>query len=156
MKILYGLQMTQNLTDFLTEHERKTHATNVGTSMHAKMQKIVIDDDIESGDCEIINIIKQRSDLLPFFVKSAQTEVPIAGIVYGNFISRRIDRLLINPGDKTIDFIDYKTDINKSEFIDKYRHQLKEYAELLRSAYPKYKINGYILWLHDWTLECVY
>ena len=102
---------------------------------------------------DIITTIKNRPDLLLFFVKSAQTEVPIAGIVHGHFVSRRIDRLLINHNTKTIDFIDYKTDTDKNAFIEQYKYQLKEYTELLRSAYPNYKINGYILWLHDWTLD---
>ena len=147
--------MTQKLNDFLTQNEQKKYATQSGTNMHIKMQNIVADGEYTHGDIEIINIIKNRPDLLPYFTKSAKTEVPIAGKNHGQFVSRRIDRLLINHDNKTIDFIDYKTDINKDEFIDKYRYQLKEYAELLHSAYPDYKINGYILWLHDWTLECV-
>lgn len=145
--------MTQNLNDFLTQNTQKSHAVQNGTLVHAKMQNIVIDGDYICGDSYIINIIQQRADLLPFFTKNAKTEVPIAGIVNSCFISRRIDRLLINHDTKTIDFIDYKTDKNKDEFIDKYRYQLKEYAELLYSAYPDYKINGYILWLHDWVLD---
>ena len=145
--------MTQNLTDFLSEHERKTRAVNAGTAMHAKMQNIVVDAGIETGDAEIIKNIKSKPGLLPFFAKSAQTEVAIAGVLYGHFVSRRIDRLLINNDAKIIDFIDYKTDIDKAALFDKYKHQLKEYAELLHSAYPDYKINGYILWLHDWSLD---
>ena len=135
--------------------ERKKHATDTGTGMHATMQKIVIDGDTVHGDANIVNIIRNRADLLPFFVKDAQTEVAIAGYVHGFFVSRRIDRLLINHNTKTIDFIDYKTDTNKDAFIEQYKYQLKEYAELLSSAYPNYKINGYILWLHDWGLDKV-
>ncbi len=151
--ILYGLQMTQNLNDFLTQNTQKSHAVQNGTLAHAKMQGIVIDSDYICGNSDIINIIKERADLLPFFTKTAKTEVPIAGVIKGCFISRRIDRLLINHDTKTIDFIDYKTDIDKNAFAEKYKHQLKEYAELLHSAYPDYKINGYILWLHDWVLD---
>jgi ATP-dependent exoDNAse (exonuclease V) beta subunit len=91
--------------------------------------------------------------LLPFFTSNAKTEVPIAGVLRGVFVSRRIDRLLVNNDNKTIDFIDYKTDTDKNAFIEQYRHQLKEYAELLHSAYPDYKINGYILWLNDWSIN---
>lgn len=145
--------MTQKLSDFLSTCQDRGFATTNGTRMHAIMQHIIIDESGENGDAEIIKIIKSRNDLRPFFIASAQTEVPIAGVVHGQFISRRIDRLLINKSNKTIDFIDYKTDINPDEFIDKYRYQLKEYAELLRSAYPDFKISGYILWLHDWTLD---
>lgn len=151
----YGLQMTRNLNDFLHDCERKKYATDNGSEMHAKMQKVIIDSFGDVGAQDIISVIKTRPDLMPFFTASAQTEVPIAGYLNGFFISRRIDRLLINKSNKTIDFIDYKTDSNKNEFIDKYRRQLKEYAELLHSAYPGFKINGYILWLHDWTLDKV-
>lgn len=149
----YGLQMTQKLSDFLSASQNKDFATTNGTHMHAIMQHIVVDESGDCGDTDIINIIKSRADLKPFFVASAQTEVPIAGIIHGQFVSRRIDRLLINKSNNTIDFIDYKTDINPDEFIDKYRYQLKEYTELLHSAYPDFKINGYILWLHNWTLD---
>ena len=145
--------MTQKLTDFLTGAKNKEFATNTGTHMHMLLQHIVIDTDCEKGATDIITTIKNRPDLLPFFVKFAQTEAPIAGNIRGHFVSRRIDRLLINHDTKTIDFIDYKTDTDKNAFIEQYKYQLKEYAELLRSAYPDYKINGYILWLHDWSLN---
>ena len=153
MKKPYGLQMTQSLTDFLNDFEHKKRATQIGTDVHAKMQCIVVDTNICIGDSEIVEVIKNHQDLKSFFTASAQTEVPIAGIINGRFVSRRMDRLLINNDTKTINFIDYKTDTDKTVFIDKYKHQLKEYAELLRSAYPDYKINGYILWLHDWALD---
>ena len=145
--------MTQNLTDFLKGFEQKQYATQSGTDMHAKMQHIIVDDDLCVGDTDIIKTIQNRPDLHPFFVKSAQTEVAVAGNIHGHFISRRIDRLLINHDTKTIDFIDYKTDADKNVFIDKYKLQLKEYTDLLKSAYPDHKINGYILWLHDWELN---
>ena len=146
--------MTQKLTNFLNGAKNKEFATQNGTRMHALLQHIVIDDNMGCcGDINIINIVKQHTELTRFFSKHAQTEVPIAGNVYGHFISRRIDRLLINHETKTIDFIDYKTDTDKTTFIDKYVKQLKEYEHLLRSAYSDYKINGYILWLHDWTLD---
>ena len=149
----YGLQMTRDLTKFLQDAEHKKHATDIGTGMHAKMQHVTVDKDVVCGDADVVNIIKNRADLLPFFVVKAQTEVAIAGFVHGVFVSRRIDRLLINHDTKTIDFIDYKTDTDKSTFIEQYKYQLKEYAELLSSAYPEHKINGYILWLHDWALD---
>jgi len=145
--------MTQKLADFLTGAKNKEFATNNGTHMHAILQHVIIDNNVESGDSDIIKTIKTHQDLLPFFVKSAQTEVSIAGNIHGHFVSRRIDRLLINHDTKIIDFIDYKTDTDKNVFIEQYKYQLKEYTELLHSAYPNYKINGYILWLHDWTLD---
>lgn len=146
--------MTQSLTKFLQTAEQKAFATKNGTATHILMQHIVIDkDNKNTGDKDIIDIIKNRPDLQPFFVSTAKTEVPIAGILNGQFVSRRIDRLIINHDTKTIDFIDYKTDTDKNTFVDKYKTQIKEYADLLHSAYPGYKINGYILWLHDWQLD---
>lgn len=146
--------MTQKLKDFLTGVQNKDFATKNGTQTHALLRHVVIDENGGVfGNADIVEIIKNKPDLMPFFTPNAQTEVPIAGKINGTFVSRRIDRLLINHDNKTIDFIDYKTDINKTEFIEKYKKQLIEYADLLQSAYPGYKINGYILWLHDWTLE---
>lgn len=145
--------MTQNLTKFLNEAQHKEYATTAGTQTHAVLQHIIIDSEYESGDSVIIQIIKNHPDLQHFFTKTAQNEVPIAGKIHGRFVSRRIDKLLINKSTKTIDFIDYKTDTNKTAYIDKYKKQLQEYAELLRSTYPEYQINGYILWLHDWVLD---
>ena len=49
--------------------------------------------------------------------------------------------------------IDYKTDTDMDTFRDKYKKQLTEYAQLLCSAYPKYKITGFILWTQNWQLE---
>lgn len=156
MKIQSGLQMTQGLNDFLQSVMSKQYATESGTKMHLLLQSIVIDAiNGNRGDTELVSIISNRPELKPFFVLDAKTEVPIAGIIHGVFVSRRIDRLLINDKDKTVVFMDYKTDLNKIEFYDKYKKQLLEYAELLRSAYPKYKINGFILWTHDWQLEQV-
>jgi len=145
--------MTQKLTDFLTNAKNKDFAVQSGTQMHARLQHTIVDGEHTTGDTDTIKIIQSRPDLLPFFTANAQTEVPIAGNIHGHFISRRIDRLIINHKTKTIDFIDYKTDANKNTFVDKYKFQLNEYAQLLRSACPGYKINGYILWLHDWTLD---
>ena len=145
--------MTQKLKTFLTTKFSEQIATSKGTNAHLKMEHIVIDDVAgEHGDKEIIEKIKSKPELLPYFVATAQREVPIAGFIDGEFVSKRIDRLLLNHETKTIVFIDYKTDINKDQFIDEYKKQLKGYEILLHSAYPEYAMSGYILWLHDWTL----
>ena len=146
--------MTQSLNDFLTAAERIKHATQTGANMHALLQNIIIDSTFGNrGNSNIISIIKQHPDLLPYFSAKAKTEVPIAGIINSIFISRRIDRLLIDDTTKTITFLDYKTDIDTDTFRDKYKKQLTEYAQLLRSAYPKHKITGFILWAQNWQLE---
>lgn len=145
--------MKQNLINFLNGAKNKEFATRTGTNMHTLLQRVSIDDTHVIGDKSITDTIVNRPDLKPFFGANAKTEVPIAANINGKFISRRIDRMLINHTNKTIDFIDYKTDTNKSAFFGQYKAQLKEYAQLLYSAYPDYKITGYILWLQDWSLD---
>ena len=148
--------MIQTLHNFLTGAKNKEYATKSGAQTHVALQHVVIDESGDIGAPELIKIITSHQDLIPFFNKTAKTEVPIAGFINGHFISRRLDRLLINHKTKTIDFIDYKTDTDKTLFIDQYKRQLNEYRELLKSAYPGYKINGYILWINnDWILESV-
>ena len=145
--------MTQTLKNFLTGAKNKEFATKSGTQMHAVLRHVIVDDSGDCGNEDIVKIIKNKPELKRFFMRDAKTEVPIAGKVNGYFISRRLDRLLINRDAKTIDFIDYKTDIDKTLFIEKYKKQLNEYADLLHFAHPNYKINGYILWTHDWELN---
>ena len=130
-------------------------ATSKGTVEHNKLQYVVVDDVVgDSGDESFCTKIRQRPDLKPYFVASAKTEAPIAGIINGEFVSCRIDRLLINHDNKSIVFIDYKTDKDKTRFIDEYKKQLEKYAILLHDAYPEYTITGYILWLaFDLELE---
>ena len=148
--------MTQNLNDFLRTAMSKQYATENGTKTHLLLQGVVVDDvNGNRGDEELVSAISNKPELKPFFAPNAKTEVPIASIIHGVFVSRRIDRLLINDNDKTIVFMDYKTDLNPTEFYEKYKKQLAEYAELLRSAYPGYKIDGFILWVHDRRLEKV-
>ena len=145
--------MTQNLENILIGANKKEYATQTGTNIHAQLRHVIVDAKGNGGAPEFVELIQNRSDLKPFFCANAKTEVPIAGYINGHFISRRIDRLLINNKNKNIDFIDYKTDTDKNAFVEQYKKQLKEYAQLLKSAYPDYKINGYILWINDWTLD---
>ena len=141
------------LHNILSDHESRTHATNTGTKIHALLQHVIIDKDVEQGDQRLIQKIKQNSTITRFFTAAAKTEVPIAGFINGKFISRRIDRLLINHTNKQIDIIDYKTDTSRDNYIDNYRIQLREYAQLLHKIYPSYSVNCYILWTHDFSLE---
>lgn len=140
------------LRDIISQTEHKKIATNTGKKMHVKMQQIVIDSAFCHGDNELCEKISQHPELTRFFAPESKTEVPIAGYINGQFISRRIDRLIIDDVNKTIDILDYKTDTNKNEFIDKYTAQINEYATLLRDIYPQHTIHGYILWLHDFEL----
>ena len=124
------------LRDIISQMKHTKIATDTGKKMHTKMQGIIISD----------------TALTHFFTPNSKSEVPIAGHINGKFISRRIDRLIIDDTNKTIDILDYKTDTNKTAFIDKYTAQINEYATLLRDIYPNYTIRGYILWLHDFEL----
>ena len=141
------------LHDILKVCEQTYTATNVGTQMHKKLQHIIIDADRTSGTPDLVAKISSRPDLLPFFCASAKTEVPIAGTVKGRFISRRIDRLVVNPLARTVSIMDYKTDTDKTINHNKYIAQLREYIDLLHAVYPGYTIVAYILWTRDFSLE---
>lgn len=144
-----------SLRSLLQSRESRRHATDEGSRVHDKMRRIVLDGDVRSGDADIISHIENRPELLAYFVKSAQTEVPIAGTVNGHFISRRIDRMIVDNQNHIIKIMDYKTDINRDMFHDKYIAQMHEYTALVRQIYPHYDVHCVILWLHDWSVESV-
>lgn len=143
----------KTLHDILNHCERTRFATDAGTQMHKRLQRVTIEADKISGDPDVVACISAKSELLPFFCASAKTEVPIAGTIKGRFISRRIDRLVVNASDKTVSVLDYKTDTDKTINRDKYISQVREYIALLHAVYPDYAIKGYILWTHDFSLE---
>jgi hypothetical protein len=145
--------MNDGLKDFLLSRKRQKFATDVGNSRHIQMRRIVIDGDIENGDPDIVARIKSHPELLPYFSKNAKTEVPIAGKKAGKMLSRRIDRMLVDHDGKMVIFIDYKTDLDKNLLREKYLKQMNEYSELLKSIYPDYSVQGFILWLQDFSFE---
>ena len=145
--------MANNLNELLNEYDAKKRATDAGSVMHEKLRVIRALPDCDKVDSELKNRIKSCDGLAMFFTENAQTEVPIAGVVNGYFASRRIDRLVVDDKNKVVRILDYKTDAEKESRRDKYIAQLDEYAKLMRQIYPKYKIEKYILWLHDWVLE---
>lgn len=147
--------MKNKLRDLIVEKENEKHAIEAGVLTHKKLQKIDIDTIKDLPESDLLTNIKNNLKIAYFFNKNSQTEVPIAGYINGSFVSRRIDRMLINHDSKTIDVLDYKTDTNKNDFYDNYKKQLAEYKTLLKDIYPDYKINTYILWLHDFRLEKV-
>lgn len=142
-----------HLHNIISEQEHTAHATNAGKKMHALLGRIKISSNSATGAPELINKIQNQPDLSELFSDKSQIEVPIAGTVKGRFISRRIDRLLIDHNNKTIKILDYKTDLNPEVYKQKYIAQLSEYAVLLRTLYPTYKISTYILWTHNFLLE---
>lgn len=147
--------MNQSLHDLIDAQNAKKFATDAGTVAHARMQRIVIDGDVLRGDAEIVARVRNRVDLMPFFCSHALTEVPVAGYIRGKFISRRIDRMVVNDNDKTVLIMDYKTDVNPDNLRNAYHAQVREYIELVRQIYPGYSVRGYILWLHNFVLENV-
>ena len=147
--------MNQSLHDLIDAQNAKKFATDAGTAAHARMRHIVIDGDVLRGDAETVARVRNRVDLMPFFGSHALTEVPVAGRIRGKFISRRIDRMVVNESDKTVLIMDYKTDVNPDNLRDAYYAQVREYIELVRQIYPGYSVRGYILWLHNFVLENV-
>ncbi len=143
------------LNDIFNTYSQERFATSAGTEMHNRLRRIVIDGDNASGDPELVSKILAHPKLIPFFSATSRTEVPVAGIVNGEFISRRLDRLLIDDKNHKIHILDYKTDTDSRRFYAKYIAQLCQYVELLAKIYPDYEILGYILWTHDFSLEKV-
>ena len=145
--------MKNKLNDFIKQKESEKFATDKGLNMHAMLQSVRFGVST-TGDPDLIKKIENCGEELKcFFMENSKAEVPIAGYVNGVFISRRIDRLVVDDTTKTIKILDYKTDVDTEKFRSKYIAQLKEYKELLKQIYPDYKISCHILWLHDWTLE---
>lgn len=145
--------MSNKLKEVLSQLEHQEFATETGRAVHAKIQHIFIKKDVLIGDKSLCEKISSHPNLLSFFDEKSKTEVPVAGYINGRFVSRRIDRLVINDNKKEVNILDYKTDVDKSTFHDKYVAQIKEYVTLLSSIYPGYKIHGYLLWLNDFSLE---
>ncbi len=152
-KKLSGLKMSNKLSEVISSIEKQDRATEAGLHAHAKLQNIIIDTDITLGDTTLIAQINSHPELLKFFGTNSKTEVPIAGYINGRFASRRIDRLVIDEKTKEIFVLDYKTDVSKTAFHDDYTNKIKEYQSLLVEIYPNYRIRGFILWTHDFSLE---
>ena len=139
------------VSELLRMRAQKKYATNTGKEVHHRLQHIIIGDEGDRGDPELIGKIRKSPKLAAFFGKNSRAEVPIAGTIDGKFISRRIDRLIITAD--AIEFLDFKTDVDKDARREKYAAQMAEYAALLHAACPGRIARGHILWLHDWELE---
>lgn len=148
--------MKQNkLNKIIHNIESAEFATATGTDMHARMSKIKFQNGDFVGDKEIISKIKTNTELCEIMGPLSRAEVPLAGYVDGAFLSRRVDRLYVNENTKTVIVLDYKTDINRKKYYEKYRVQLTEYYKLLKEIFPNFNIKCKILWLNDFTLENV-
>lgn len=147
--------MSTQMHKIINDIASQKHATDAGTHMHDLLRQIKIDGAVQSGDADIVSRLLRLSELLPLFSSAAKTEVPVAGIIRGKFVSRRFDRMLIDGAGRCVYILDYKTDTDKNVYHDKYIAQLREYTELARQIYPGYKISAQILWTHDWTVESI-
>jgi len=145
--------MSENLNDFMNRRRAEEFAVKAGTNMHERLRHIVLNG--ECSDKKLLEQIRSRPELHKYFTDNAKTEVPVAGIVRGKFISRRIDRMVIDKIGRNICILDYKTDSNPDQNRAKYISQLREYRELMHMIYPDFKIETAILWTHDWRLEKV-
>ena len=145
--------MNNKLAEIIKQTESARYATDAGLVMHAKLQGVRLGQN-STGDQELIQKIESSdNELKSFFSQDSKTEVPVAGVVNGRFLSRRIDRMIVDDNEKNVQILDYKTDINPDTYRAKYIVQLREYVSLLKQIYPKYTVSAYILWLHNWTLE---
>ena len=145
--------MVNSLSELLDEYDAKKYAVDAGSVVHEKLRLIRVLSDCDKVDCELKKHIESCNGLPIFFNENARTEVPVAGVVNGVFVSRRIDRLIIDDKNKVVRILDYKTDVEKETRREKYIAQLDEYGKLMHQIYPRYAIEKYILWLHDWVLE---
>ncbi|MGQ0527966.1 MAG: double-strand break repair helicase AddA [Alphaproteobacteria bacterium] len=93
-------------------------------------------------------------DFSAVFGKNSLAEVPVTGMVDGQKISGRIDRLLVR--EKTIHIIDYKTNRpppkTPVDIPALYKRQLQAYADLMRQVYPGRTIEAALLWTDGPTL----
>ncbi len=145
--------MTNKISDLMTKIASSEYATTIGRNMHIQMQRVFYTPNGWVGNKDLINHISHIPELREFMGELSRTEVPVAGTINGKFISRRIDRLYVNYDTKKVVILDYKTDMDKKLFFEKYREQLKEYYELLKQIYSGFDIECKILWLNDFTLE---
>ena len=132
------------LRDIISQIKHTKTATDTGKKMHTKMQGIIMSDTAPHGDAEIRAKIAQHPELTHFFTPNSKSEVPIAGHINGKFISRRIDRLIIDGTNKTIDILDYKTDTNKTAFIDKRENInsiIRNISAQLKDKYKDFKLK---------------
>lgn len=139
--------MTSALAKIIQTQRAQKYATDAGVRMHNKLQFA------SPSDTNLWQQIQSCPGLEKYFVSTARTEVPIAGYINGRFVSRRIDRMVIDTKSKKIYILDYKTDTNRTDNRTKYIYQLREYRDLVRMIYPDFDIETTILWTHDWTLE---
>lgn len=92
--------------------------------------------------------VLDHPDFAPLFGPGSQAEVPVTGYVHGRLVSGQIDRLLVT-GD-SLWIVDYKTNrpppSHSEEVPDRYRGQLRAYADTLAQIYPGRTVRTFLLW----------
>lgn len=141
--------------EIIATRRKMQYATDAGTRMHDILRRITIGPTDTSNYPEIVAKIMSCPGAAEYFTNDAQTEVPIAGRINGKFISRRIDRMVIDHTNRRIKIMDYKTDTHPEQMRGKYITQLHEYCDIMHEIYHDFKITAVILWTHDWHMEYV-
>ncbi|MFN3700677.1 MAG: double-strand break repair helicase AddA [Alphaproteobacteria bacterium] len=95
--------------------------------------------------------ILEHPEFKPLFSPQSRAEVPITGLLGGkDIISGQIDRLYIDPAQKTIWIVDYKTNRPPPLHADDvpliYHNQLRLYRDTLQAVYPDFIIKCALLW----------
>lgn len=147
--------MKNKLQELLNAKSNTRFATEAGTTMHKKLEKVFFLPSGPVGDTQLCAQISKDPELVELMGPLSKTEVPVAGFVNNKFISRRIDRLYVSDTDKKVVVLDYKTDTNKKQFYEKYAAQLREYHDLLTQIFPEHSVSCKILWLCDFSVENV-
>lgn len=87
-------------------------------------------------------------DFRALFGPGSLAEVPVVGLIEGQALSGRIDRLVVT-GDEVI-IIDYKTNRPPSRDVASvppaYLAQLAAYRQALAAVYPDHRIRSFLLW----------
>lgn len=105
------------------------------------------DDEITRILQNIISIMK-KDELKDLFGINSRAEVPVVGIVGGEVVSGRIDRLAVLEGKVII--VDYKTGrippLSASKISKTYIRQMQAYKNIMQEIYQAKTIECYILW----------
>lgn len=84
----------------------------------------------------------------PVFGPNSRPEVPITGIIDGQIIAGRLDRLVVL--DRRVLVVDFKTNrpppTDPNKIPPAYRQQMALYAACLRQLYPGYEVEAALLW----------
>jgi ATP-dependent helicase/nuclease subunit A len=107
-----------------------------------------LDTSQQSAIVREVMAVLQDPEFAPLFNAGSMAEVPINGVVGGNIISARIDRLAIS--ETTISVIDYKTNRPPPHTTDAvapaYLQQMALYRCLLRQVFPNQNIACILAW----------